>query len=150
MDIIVDLQGFKSTYNNFICKELAVASICGSVLDHFIFATPPSLRNFSKENAWITANLHSLRWTDGDVPLNKIREVLDRLISENTTVYVKGLEKKRWIRQYCPQDTHIEDLHQLPSLRSENYGPQPSCTLQHSHCALTNVLKLKAHLTSKQ
>lgn len=147
MEVIIDFQGFKNG-DTFICKELAFASIDGTLLDHYMFETPPCIRCYSKDNAWLTENHHKLRWTDGDVPYYKIVDILQRIAGETYIFFVKGEEKKRWLTQFLPFHPKIDILTTLPSLRSSAYSFQPCCSYFHGCCALQNVIKLRNYINN--
>ena len=142
MELIVDMQGFIKD-GGVICKELAVGSLQNVLLDHFVFETPPRIRQHSKQNAWLSQCFHKLRWTDGDIPYDQIYKIFQRISAGSYVILVKGLEKKRWLEELLPNGPLVEDLVDFPSLNSTRYFKKPRCAYNHPHCALQNVLKLR-------
>ena len=101
MEFIIDFQGFKLPFNEFIAKELAILPImCKKstkpINFHFL---PPCqwtcvLLKYKNVNRWLKNNLHGIPWSPVDVP-DKMMEVIIENISRNDqTIYVKGSEKK--------------------------------------------------------
>lgn len=154
MNYIVDLQGFKGPNNQFICKEVAILSPEQLDLNHYIFKTPENLQHRSITSMWIANNHHKLRFEDGDVEYEKLFEIFDkiRLLSlGGGTIFVKGSEKVRWVKQLCRcENILVFDLYHLPSLKSSSYSLQPTCLLSHPNCALQNVLKLGAYMSKQE
>lgn len=154
MDLLIDLQGFsrpKGSNPPFVLKELAVASPepLGHI-DHWVFTTPLELRDGDLSYRYVRNSHHMLDYEDGDVPYDKIPDIFRRIFSGYTkVVYVKGLEKKRWIQHYFKGPAHIVDLDDYPSLNGAEYAHQPGCTFNHPKCAMSNVLKLMGYMLAE-
>ena len=145
MEICVDLNGFLKD-GRFICKEIAFASMGKSVLDCFVFETPDHLREYSRDNAWITIREQSFPFSEGDVPYNKIRSICERVAERSFNFFVVGPEKAAYLKQIMPNDVRVETLDFLPGLLDSSYSNQPSCIRNHRNCALQNVLKMRDYI----
>jgi hypothetical protein len=69
-------------------------------------------REFRNENNWITMNLNGLEWSDGNVPIWKLRDIFNQYIPLDSIVYVKGLEKSQLLQWKLPARYvfNLEDL----------------------------------------
>ncbi|OXU16840.1 hypothetical protein TSAR_012057 [Trichomalopsis sarcophagae] len=75
MDIILDTQRFKGQNGEYIIKELAyIVPSC------ITFHPPYSWYDLSNDvecaNLWLKYSFHGLKWSDGDVPYEKVVEVV--------------------------------------------------------------------------
>lgn len=153
MTCFLDVQGFRDNYNNFIVKELAFL-FSDARPNHYIFSPPCKFKSLSLNarinNDYLTRNLHKLNWNFGDVSLYKLKDILEPL--KNVHIYVKGAEKKKFIKNYCfnvfdlgdEEDVDLDcpsiaRLHKCDEFR---YIP---CPLNHSiiNCAFHNCQLLK-------
>lgn len=78
----------------------------------------------------MTANHHQLQWNDGKVEYSRARNLIQEAIYGETrceaspTVYVKGLEKRTWLREILENidvsirtiDADFEDIDRLENL----------------------------------
>lgn len=116
--VIVDLQGFKLVEDNeFICKEIAVINIKTDECVSKIFKPPflwSALSNKNKKNVqWLTKYVHGLEWCSGDVSYDNLMTTIQELlsISEINKIYVKGLEKLKWLERFvCKKIINLEDF----------------------------------------
>ena len=100
--IFVDLQGF-IFHNNFTVKEAAVFRD-GTTLSHYVFREPEPWSLLSKSEKslvnWLRVHHHGFQWDDGHVPYSQARNLIRKAIGmEPHLIYVKGLEKKKWLRE---------------------------------------------------
>ena len=115
MKYIVDVQGFIRPMNVFTFKEVAITALEEDAVPFVYFFKPPyewnSLSNKYKcANDWLTRNFHGLFWADGEIIYSDVKEVLQSVLKDATKVYVKGLEKKKWMSQLIPNVYNLEDL----------------------------------------
>lgn len=119
MDAILDVQGFQSLENTFIVKELAIGYVNDSREIHSILFKPPhSWRKlpdkFKRTNTWLTRNYHGIVWNSGQTPYSDVQQVVYRITQDVTTIYVKGLQKKQWLRNILGSSekavVNLEDL----------------------------------------
>lgn len=150
MSVFVDVQGFKTDYNEFIIKEIAIKS--GQQFITLQFKPPFSyneLTNTEKKNVcWIERN-RQIFWDEGFIPYS-YHTIYIRGLIKNKTIYVKGLEKVTWLKKILgynmDQNSCIFNLEDkgCPNLLSL-YKDYKSCLdvyrcINHSsHCALQNV-----------
>ena len=103
MDYIIDFQGFITSKNKFIFKEVVIIGIEEDAIPEVSHFLPPcEWKNLSsKEKStgrWLEWNFHGLPWQSGDIPYYQLEEsIQDSLIYANR-IYVKGEEKLRWLK----------------------------------------------------
>ena len=139
--LVVDVQGFKTSANQFTPKELAVYD--GNRCSHHIFKPPfpwASLQSeFQKQATWLIRNHHCIAWEEGFTPQFLFSEILRRETRDADAVYVKGLEKSTFIRKHINKP--VVEIAEQPAL----LPMEPSC-FYHSnslcYCALSNVKHL--------
>lgn len=143
MNIIIDLQGFKLDDNTFIVKEIAIFK--NNAVQVFIFKPPYHWRYLSQESKrrvrWIEKNRGYL-WKEGYIPYHLINQHTQPFIA-GCKVYVKGVEKIKWLKEICHYDsTNLEEqgCSKLSDLSSAD--DIFSCILHKKFCALRNVLLL--------
>lgn len=155
MEFVVDVQGFKSPYNIFIFKELAVMRVVDNAQPAVYTFEPPYCWNIFKiedksANRWTEKNYLGIGWNSGDIPYNKLTQTLQNAVTGATRVYVKGAEKKKHIEQVLHSTVEVVTLESLgcPPLRSL---PRINCAPCHHHellptksiCAARNVQIIK-------
>lgn len=108
MDIILDVQGFKKSPNEFVLKELGMITIqpneeSESEFGCFLFAPPCEWNSLTDKykitNSCLTRNFHGISWNDGDLAYDRIKEVLEVITRNKQYIYVKGREKKNGLRR---------------------------------------------------
>lgn len=144
---IVDLQWFTSTVQDkrHIVKELAVSSLDRQCEQCFLFYPPTESCIQSdvdpKKAEWISNFFFQLSWTDGETPYSRLPEILNLINKNFRIIYVKGLQKKTFLRNLMKDIIiiNIEDFGcpRLPLLQSKR-----TCLRKHENCALTNVDKI--------
>ena len=151
--IFVDLQGFVFR-NNFTAKEIAVLRD-GQTLSHYIFREPVPwnflTRAEKSEACWLKLHHHGFRWDDGYVPYCEMRSLVRAAIgADPPLIYVKGLEKRRWLRQILDDDgddyllieTIDADYDDVARLTDMDASGTLRCGYHARHCAMRNVCKL--------
>ena len=149
--LVLDFQGFKDKDNDngFVIKELAVASLDGSLLQHWFVQSPFPYKWLNeakrKECDWITEHYHGISWKDGDVTLRQLSHRLAPIL-KGAEVFVKGAQKKRFVEErFSPKS--VTDLDYYPSLKIMQsttrcaFHAKTSGTM----CALDNVFKIVYH-----
>lgn len=162
--VFVDLQGF-IVREKFVVKEVAVLRD-GTVLTHHVFTAPMAwdlLTKSEKSKAcWLTANHHGLNWKDGDIKYARVKEIIRRAACEGlmseTTIYVKGLEKKQWLEEILGDAAHdVDAVIKTIDADYENIGRLETltavrlfrCGRHVNNCAITNVCKLRDWWTER-
>lgn len=148
MKLILDIQGFRGEENQFIFKELSAVSVNCEAFYNFLFKPPDNRVKFAADvqrtNSWLTKNHHGLEYTQGVVLYEELSAVLQQLMSNVHTVYVKGEEKRKEILKILthPNIINIEELG-CPSVKQlcETYC-ESACLWHKSKsfiCATRNV-----------
>ncbi|OXU18301.1 hypothetical protein TSAR_015416 [Trichomalopsis sarcophagae] len=163
MDIILDNQGFKGQNGEYIIKELAYIdpNEPAAMPQLVTFQPPCSWYNLSNDvkcaNLWLKYSFHGLKWSNGDVPYEKVAEVcaslLDLSPTRNVIVWVKGAQKKEWMQPYFPHIYNIEDLG-CPSLKTPGYRSPVVCTHHlpgwKESCAVQNLCAINKWLRTRR
>ena len=149
MEYIIDIQGFKKVYNEFAVKELAVAALEDDAQPTVYLFAPPhdwNLLNprYKCENSWSTRNYHGINWQDGEILYEELEDILKSSVRGASKVWVKGLEKRNFLRIFIPSVKNIETIGcpSVTKLQSQSNSPcsnhnlekcyQPSCAAQNA------------------
>lgn len=159
MDLIVDIQGFKQPIDEFVLKEIAIMALKSDKAAEpttFLFAPPCAWTELPVKyrvmNSWLVRNFHGISWDSGDLPYRNAKKIIAAILNPARTVYVKGLEKKRWLTSFMDESSasSIVDLETLecPSLRKlPTILPVSGCphhsNISKFNCATENVKSLK-------
>lgn len=153
----MDMQGFQiGPDNKFVVKELSFIDSVGNHFEHYIFK-PAFQFNLlcdsdKRKVQWLTKNFHHLEWNYGLVDYYELPRILQQVCVQNT-IYVKGLQKITWIKQWVPNAhvINIEDF-DYPNLETLNNKYKNSikhCYLQHKNCTTTNIYLLLSQFLEK-
>ncbi|KAJ8666209.1 hypothetical protein QAD02_007871 [Eretmocerus hayati] len=120
---IVDVQGFRTALNEFTFKEVAVTRIGQDAIPSVYIFKPPYnwdelLPKNQSENRWLEYNYH-------DIPCR---------LADARRIYVKGLEKKRWLETYIDNVINIEDFN-CPAFKDLRLGTVVIFCTHHYLCA---------------
>ncbi len=162
--IILDIQCFKDNSNSFIIKEVSVIELdSGTLLFHHIVCPPYERKQLSsdrlRESYWATKHYHGLEWNKGDIEYNILMSKLEYVFSSCLTIYVKGTEKREFIKKLCPDYCRVFDLESfgcgsLESLTIMYKNESLRCkyhTSSDHKCALCNTINLrKWYLSNKK
>lgn len=103
--LIVDVQGFKNLQNEFIIKEIAIATT-----DHtqtFLIKPPYSYIKLTKTEkqhvSWIEKN-RGFFWSEGYIDYREFKRIIFPYLN-NKNILVKGNEKKKWVGDLCENCT---------------------------------------------
>ena len=160
--IILDFQCFKDNNNEYILKEVCVLEVdSGTLLMHHI-AKSPFKRDFLtqeklRESYWLTKHCHGLEWDQGDIWYHALEEKLRSCIAKRPVIYVKGAEKKEFLRcnfitDHCTtnvidiNDIGCGSLSSINNLLSTNAVRCRHHKTAHTRCALTNCITIRSWL----
>lgn len=161
MELIVDVQGFKTTDNEFIVKEIAYISRYSDSLKKSYILKPPFpwttlCARYRSVNLWTIRNYHGISWGSGTTPYNILQTEIDKDLSSADVVYVKGSEKVVWMKKRFPLIKKIIDLENLrcPSLQKlvdcntdvEVCTGHGSVSNYNVNCSVRNIIVLKRWL----
>ena len=112
--------------NEFILKELTILPIkCNQLTKpinfHFQSACQWTcvLLKYRNINRWLENNLHGIPSSSGDVLYKMIKVIIENISKNSLTIYIKGSEKKNWLKRFTKPSTKIFDMLDLrfPSLQ---------------------------------
>ena len=97
MEFVVDFQGFKRFYNEFVFKEVAIVPLGENVQPIVYLFAPPQDWNslpprYKCENSWLTSNFHGLAWQEGEIPYEELEEILKLLLTFCGKIFPKKFE----------------------------------------------------------
>lgn len=99
--IFVDLQGFKTSTNEFVLKELAIA--CKKFTQVFLVKPPYPFKSLTsnemKHVKWIEKH-RGIRWSEGYIDYREFSRLIKTYFL-NKIIIVKGLEKTKWLQELC-------------------------------------------------
>src|SRR5215510_14389707 len=144
--MVLDIAALRGPNNELVVKELAYEDHrsttgggigCGTLI--FSPPCPSELlpAQICNTNRWITTNLHGIRWDDGFVEYEKLREILLWIIADHRVIYVKGFEKAQFLTEFIGLGKLFVDLHLIgcpkaSDLLSSRFTGLFSCTT-HRH-----------------
>lgn len=147
--IFVDVQGFKNQSNEFIVKELAIAT---QEHTHIFLIKPPypfsALTEEERKRVWWIENNRGYRWSEGYIDYREFRRIIKPYLKDRTII-VKGEEKVKWVQELCDHNNVLDITDKgLPNLNSLNklYCNDIfiyNCFIHRKCCALKNVLCIK-------
>lgn len=149
VNAVVDIQGFRGIRNKFVVKELAVSYNIRE-FQNFLIKPPYAFEDLphkqQNQAKWLFNNHHGLTWNEGSINFESVRLFLQANLKD-TTIYVKGSEKKSWLYDVLGENYTIYDLDDfgasnLQKLR-EKYPYVFKCPTHSGFCALQNVLVLR-------
>lgn len=147
--IILDLQGFKNRNNEFIVKELVIAT-----LEHtqtFLIKPPypySSLTDEERRNIWWIEKNRGYRWSEGFIDYKEFHRIIKTFL-EDKKIIVKGEEKVKWVQELCGHNSVLDiSCKGVPNLNklSELYCKDLflfNCFIHKKYCALRNVLCIR-------
>lgn len=151
--IFVDMQGFKSYRNRFICKEFCL--IDGNDVYHAMIRSPYKFERLSshyrRQAQWLNRNYHGLSFDGGDVHIIEMKQkIFPKVLGK--TILVKGVEKVNWL-QHMFRDcgeincVNVEDLNIDHSFEYNSYdickNHRKTLTQKQYICAKTNAMMLQ-------
>lgn len=149
MNVIVDVQGFKTEYNEFIPKEIAI-QFDNQILVLLIKPPYPFYNLTKKERlqvAWIEKN-RGILWNEGYVPYFNYKFLILDFI-KHKKIFAKGYEKVMWLKVIL-ENKNVYNLEEssCPSLETlyKKYSTSSdiqSCVYHSNICALKNVTCLR-------
>lgn len=154
--VYVDVQGFKTSRNRFMCKEFCLVD--GDFIYHTLVKSPYNFHRmpiyYQKQAMWLTNHHHGIKYGAGDIHIQElIKEIYPRM--QNKVILVKGIEKISWL-QYIFRDygetmcvKNIEELDVFDILPRSS-RPYEMCsyhsaifTWSGGPCAKSNALMLQ-------
>lgn len=153
--IFVDIQGFKTYRNRFICKEISV--IDNDFIFHTLIKSPYDFNKipayYKRQAFWLTNFLHGLNYESGDINIIAVKEKLYKRLQERK-IAVKSSEKIKWLKfmfhDCCVIDcVNFDDL-DYDHIVDQKYIPHRICdfhndiNLIHPECALKNTLSMQS------
>lgn len=143
MDVIImNVQGYWDGYDKFVCKELAAASLDGTFVCHYMFENPYP----SPYPGKIKLD-HELQLINGDVPYNKLLELMTRIVGRARSIMVHERRMIAQLRDITEINVPIEVLCWIGLFGCELCDRTARCVYDHSNCALENVIMLRDILT---
>jgi hypothetical protein len=147
--LFVDLQGFKTSMNEFIVKEFAYSTL--EYTQTFLIKPPFTfsklLESEKVQTRWLENHL-GIMWHEGYVDYREFKRLIVNHIKDKT-IFVKGVEKIEWVKHLC-SDCTIIDLGEKGSPNLKELIKKyclPECTFNcvnhKKNCALKNVLCIK-------
>lgn len=112
---LIDIQGFHQQANRFVVKELAVQALRTNESACVLFQPPFEWTNLPASckatNSLLMRNFHGLTWDIGFISYFDILTTIEKLTEGGTVLFVKGLQKKKWLQLYTDKLViNLEDL----------------------------------------
>ena len=141
MSWFLDFEGFQLPNDGFIVKEIAILSSDGDRCYNYFIRGPKSITIDSGATYNYQYDRHKLKWEWGDYEFDEAMQDIENKIGFDT-VYVKGLEKCKFISLLLPKASYIE-LQYVPAFKHLNNCMQERCEVKHgNNCARRKVYEL--------
>lgn len=150
--IIVDLQGFKDSSNEFIVKEFVIAT---EEYTHIFLIKPPyafsQLTHEERKRVWWIEKHLGYRWSEGYIDYKEFRRIIKPYLN-GRKIIVKGEEKITWVQELCDHENVIDITDKnIPNFKElhNKYCKELfslNCFVHIKYCALKNVLCIKKWL----
>lgn len=158
MNIVVDIQGLKDKYNNFVPKEIAVVSLKKSYLAHWIISPPypynvlpPSVK---RQNTWLKCNHHGIEWSEGETPLRAAEATLKQIAVQSDRLFTRTADTAAYLAQLTDcfvinldEDTEPPSRHLLPESTTFCIFHGLLHKNDSFECALNNAVRIKKWLS---
>ena len=143
MSLVIDFEGFQVSSKQFFVKELAAYAVNDSTFrGRWLFKAPFCFDHLDKKSKitvlYTAYNIHHMDWTEGHLPYTDLPCILRMLFRSFKKIYVKGLQKKKFLERFGVEIENLEDENcprfcQLPPVETR-------CPYWHikgfSHCAV--------------
>jgi hypothetical protein len=146
--LFVDLQGFKSSENEFIVKEFGYST--NDYTQSFLIKPPFAFFTLSewekRRVRWIEKNLGIL-WREGYVDFREFKRIIVTHL-QHKKIFVKGNEKIKWVKDLCA-DCNVVDIGEMnaPSFgdlyKKYCLNGNVNCVNHKKKCVLKNVICIK-------
>lgn len=158
MDAIVDIQALYGKHGDFLPKEVAVTTLQGDNIGHWVVEAPYGFGDLPKDirgsNNQLTCYHHGIEWVDGDTPLWKVYVNLRAMCRYAIRIYTRGAQKAEVLQDLLGRD--IINLENFEGPSFKKMPPYDTWCIYHgiarednATCALNNVGKLKRFLESQ-
>lgn len=159
VDFIFDVQFMRDENNDPIPKEVAVVSLQGNVIGHWIIKAPHNFQDLPNGlkvmNNFCTVEIHGLEWFDGDVPIKVLKYHVCELVKNAKQIYARGCNNASFLESLiCRHVINFENYHAPTFSKLQELFPSEN-TVCSSHaspkkpenflnfCALNRVMLLK-------
>lgn len=148
--LIVDLQGFKNSGNEFIIKEFSLGFEKKDCTQTFLIKPPYPFSKLTKEEKkqvlWLE-KYNGMRWSEGYIDYYEFKRIIVPFLNKRV-ILTKGHEKIKWIKELCSNCSVIDlsdhgcfNLSRLHIEYCKNHDF--NCIFHAKKCALKNVLCIK-------
>lgn len=161
MDLVIDIQCCRDAKNNIIPKEVAVISLQGNHLAHWIVLPPYSAKKLPlkirDENKWLRQSLHGIDWEEGFVSKKILYENLRNITKNYDKVYIRGNEKKKLLENIILNEIiNLEEDEDTPSFSKlpwdDSFCVMHATRMTHVafQCAFNHATRLKKYLLTQR
>lgn len=97
--VYIDIQGFPTRNNKFICKEFCLVD--GEFIYHALVKSPYKFNKlpseYKRQANWLMQNHHGLSFDCGDIPIVELIQKVFPMIQKKKVI-AKGVSKVMWIQ----------------------------------------------------
>lgn len=152
--VVIDFQGFQLAPHSFVVKEFAFYDVQYDFHGRWSFQPPHSWEKLSsrkqKTYEWVIRNVHGMSWESGDLPYGLFRRIMMFLFASYHTIYVKGLEKVKFLQKFS--QSNIIDLNDMKCPKIQNLRiPAVKCPFhnpQSHYCALNKAAAFSSFISN--
>src|SRR6266853_3001634 len=144
----LDFESYKTAVDKYVVKEISILANDGTQCYTYMVKSPKNYQFPKIDKTTIHQyNRHRIPWNYGDYTFNEAIDDIGSKVGRNT-VYVKGLEKQRFLESYL---VHVYDLDFVPSIKKLNSCLGNCCEIKHGkQCARRKVYELKTYIDNNK
>lgn len=149
MDVlIIEIHGFKIRDNNFVVKEVGIASIVSNETRQYIAKPPIPYKHLNHKDRrcvdYTSKYIHGLPWTSGYIPLEEVEKYIIDAVAKATVVYTKGLEKVCFLLDLTQSSpSKIVNLDEYPGITTTAQRDPCFQCIHKNRCALEQAIRYR-------
>lgn len=154
MELCIAVTGFRGRDWKFLPKEIAVASVTGNILAHWVLAPPYAFTDLPPtvrvENNRRTQFLHKIEWFEGDSKVETVCNQLLQIVKSADGVYTLGEEARLFLTKLLCREVKNMEHRRNWELFVQRFPTKTMCLLHglkncsnQGFCAVTVARQIK-------
>lgn len=155
--IVAEFQFYRGDGNVLILKEAALTDVLSNYECYMLAKPPCNLNTFTSKTQqsieYVYAHIHGIPWYAGTMDLNHMEKIIKKVVSEAHIVYVKGLEKVKFLLGLTGCESEkIVNMDEYPNIsKTSQRRPYFCCPFYHPYhnkmrCALEQSTRYRDYL----
>lgn len=157
MEVAIAVNGFRGRDWKFLAKEIAITTVTGNILGHWIIAPPYPFTDLpdsvQAENNRRTQEIHKIEWFEGEASADKVYQNVYDIVRSATTIYTVGEESRLFLKKLICRDVRNVETFRNWKVFVETYPTRTMCILHavkchpdDNRCAIATARQIKKWL----